>query len=401
MLKGKGRILSDSLWSILAMCVLHGTLQLFIYPALNRSFGVERFGNILYILAILNIVAPSCGLAANNVRLLRSRTEHTANGDYLLVLLLQFVIVLVPSLFLLRSSLQGMADYLCFSAMCLFTLFRFYGDAEYRMKLDYRGSVLYYCAVVAGYALGLLLTDRSGQWMLCFTCGELLCFVFQLLRGRIYRSPYAPEHWKSVFTETAVLAGSYLLYNTVLYLDRIILRNLVDSEAVSTYYVASLLGKTTALLVVPLSGVLLGHLTKNERKLNRMQFLRSIGITAALASAAFLLMLAASPIFLRIFYPDLAESAVGISTLCNLAQVMSFSAFLLLTILLTVCEAKWQLFIEIAYGLLFAGVCWLFTAQDGLGGFVIGSLIVNAFYFAGVVAIGVIKIGAAPSEKAA
>lgn len=55
-------------------------------------------------------------------------------------------------------------------------------------------------------------------------------------------------------------------------LDRIILRNILGPESVGSYYTATLIGKTAAMIVAPLSGVIIGYLTNDDSKMDKKQF---------------------------------------------------------------------------------------------------------------------------------
>ena len=81
MQKLQKKFATDFIWSIAALVTMNGVLQLFVYPLLNRQLGEAEFGNVLYVLGIVAVFAPSVGLAANNIRLVESREKRVLNGD--------------------------------------------------------------------------------------------------------------------------------------------------------------------------------------------------------------------------------------------------------------------------------------------------------------------------------
>lgn len=398
-MKRKGRLYSDVLWSVLALMLMHGTLQIIVYPHLEKAVGPERFSDILYALAILGILTPSIGLAANNARLVASKESKTENGDYLLAMLPLLTIASVIYFACISTYLRGFGNYILAFLLLIFTMFRFYGDVEYRMTLHYKGYLLYYFAISAGYLIGMIISSHTGSWMLCFLLGELLCFLLLLFRGSVYYPLAISGNWPDVMKKTSVLTCAYLLNNTVIYMDRILLQNLIGRDIPTIYYVASLFGKTAALLVGPLNGVLLGYLAKSDKNVDRKQFLT---ITLVLAMGGMVLygaIMVVAPVFTRLLYPKIAEQVLEIAWIANLSQIFCFLASPLLTVLLTVCSEKWQLLVQCGYAALFSAAAIMGAKFAEVQGFLWGTLIVNFSYFLAVALLGIILILRKRSES--
>ena len=62
-------VLSDSIYSIVALVVMNMVAQFAVYPAWSKHFGSTYYGDILYLLSFINIYAVSVGLALNYARL--------------------------------------------------------------------------------------------------------------------------------------------------------------------------------------------------------------------------------------------------------------------------------------------------------------------------------------------
>lgn len=90
------------------------------------------------------------------------------------------------------------------------------------------------------------------------------------ITGSVFR-----RFWKkSAYFGTAAVRGffltlSYLITNTTLNMDRLALKHMVGNEAVTWYYVVSLIGKTMVLLVAPINTIVISYLTRRERTLNK------------------------------------------------------------------------------------------------------------------------------------
>ena len=150
-----------------------------------------------------------------------------------------------------------------------------------------------------------------------------------------------------------ILALAYLLTNLMLNLDRIILKYGVSDEAVSQYYVLSLLGKTIAIIGGPLSSVIIGYLSKDNYQLNRKEFGKIVGAMVIVGSVFLTITSIVTPVFIKILYPNLYAGIKGLNVIINAAQIFYFLTTLLLVIVLTVCDTKWQLRIQISYSGLF------------------------------------------------
>lgn len=384
----KKKLASDIVWSVGALVLMNGVLQLFVYPFLSHRLGAQTMGNVLYVMALVAIVAPAVGLAANNTRLIERRTCAPENGDFILSMLVQTIPLGAVLLWASSPYLHGVGDYVLAALLLLLTTFRYYADVEYRMTLHYQGYFGYYAAISAGYLVGLGLYAVSGNWLLCFLAGEAAALLVSALFGHVLRplalSPYARRMNRQVL----ILSASYLLYNGVLNLDRVLLQNLVSSTAVTVYYVASLLGKTVALLVGPLNGILIGYLTRGSGTVTRRQYGLACVLCIGVGAVCYGAILVVTPVFVRILYPSIAQEVLSIAGIANLSQIFCFSSSLLLTILLTFANQKWQLAIQVVYAVLFFAAGTFAALHIGVTGFVWSGLAVNVVRFIMTAAVG-------------
>lgn len=378
MQKMQKKFATDFIWSIAALVTMNGVLQLFVYPLLNRQLGEAEFGNVLYVLGIVAVFAPSVGLAANNIRLVESREKRVLNGDLLLAMLPLLAVSGVVFFAVCNGYFSSVSDYAFAALLIVLTTLRYYGDVEYRMTLNYKGYFVYYLVLSLGYIIGALLYPLTKSWMLCFLLGEAAVWLLLVVKGHIYKPLQKSENTVAVSRKVLTLAASYLLVNMVLNLDRVLLQHLIDSSTVTVYYVASLLGKTAALLVGPLNGVVIGHLTKGKTKPITKKSFSLVSLAVLLVGAVLFAGISiVMPVFVKLLYPDIYSDVLSVSTLANLSQIICFASSLLLTIMLTFCSERWQLAIQLVYAALFLVLSISFTNSGGLQGFVTASLVAN------------------------
>ena len=185
-LEARKSIVKNGVWSILALAVSQSMLQFVVNPSISNHLGVEKFGNVLYIVAVMSILAPAIGSAVGNVRLMKEKDEAVQNGDYLLSLGLQTALSVIVFIFLCRNYINGAVQWSFLIAAPALTAARSYGEAGYRIALDFRGYFFYHLLLSAGQALGVYFLFITENWVYCFFIGELFCVVLATMRGNLF-----------------------------------------------------------------------------------------------------------------------------------------------------------------------------------------------------------------------
>lgn len=84
------------------------------------------------------------------------------------------------------------------------------------------------------------------------------------------------------------LTLSYLITNTTMNMDRLVIKQILGNEQVTIYYVVSLIGKTLVLLIAPINTIVISYLTKRKELLNRSQFGKAVLAGGGVAAVFFL-----------------------------------------------------------------------------------------------------------------
>ena len=382
------KVIGSTGYTLGGVLVLNGVLQLLIYPWLNRVMGSEPLGVLLYIMGLAAVVCVSVGQSLSTGRLVIRNDADVTNGDYDAAILIFSAIGIAASLLIARNRLSTPLDYILTAALFLLTIFRYYGDVEYRLSLKYRGYLIYYSATAAGYLIGFLLFRISGVWQLVFIVGEgcgilYLALTGSVFRGFLRRSRFFPL----VMRRESFLVCSYLLTNLALNIDRLVLNRTLGDLAVTQYYVVSLIGKTLVLLVAPVNTILISFMTKRKIRLTKKQFLLYSGAGILVAAAFFLAAQIGTPLFVRLFYPDLYQTVRPLVTVVNLSQILGLLSSYLFMIVLTFTGEKWQFSLQLAHlGILM--LCIYRMIGGGLAGFSAAVLIANAVRIGAVLLLG-------------
>ena len=375
-MRTKKKMLADSAYSVSGLVFMNAVLQLAVYPIWERRLGAETLGDILYLISLMSVFAVSMGVSVGYARMRKSVSAKTRNTPYMVILACASLVALDVAF--LVSMLGGveldLAETLLLGLLMCATMWRYYADVEYKLYLNYKRFFIYYSLIGVGYLVGLLLFYITELWLLALLTGELFGLLYVLLRGRIFiidDEPFTPE-LDFAAKLSLTFFGAEVLSTFIFNADRIILRSLIGSEAVADYYVASLFGKTAALLTVPLSGVVIGYLAKYKGVLSHKlmnMITAGAGIGIFLGSAA---CTVASNIFIPIIYPDRLDAGKAYFVSANLSQILYFASNVITVILLRFARSKYQLYVNAAYAVAFVLICIPCAIFGGLRAFCIG-----------------------------
>lgn len=374
----KGKVfIKDFSYNFLALVIMNLVIQFLVYPYLNKTLGEESFGVVLYLMSIVAILSNSFGGALNNIRLVCKAKFESQNGDYNSLLFVFCIISSAAALVILFvQNMLSVFNGILLCILIIITMIRYYSDAEYRLSLNYRRYFIYYVLLSGGYLGGLLLYHVTNNWYTVLIFGESIVVLFILLTGQIYKKPFqCSENRKKVWHMTIVLAASNLISNFFLNMDRIVLQNFLGGDAVTTFYTASLLGKTISLLIGPLSGVLISHLADYKGEFSRPLFTKAILLTSALTGVCFVGCAVISPWFLQIFYPNVYGAAKSLIIIGTAGQVLFFASALLMAVILRFCRTKYQFTIQLIYGIIYIALAIPSTISYGVWGFAYATLL--------------------------
>lgn len=389
----KKEISRNTVYTLAGVLALNGVLQLIVYPRLTADLGTEKMGTVLFVMGLVAILCPSIGLSLNNGRLVLRRNLDVSNGDYFQIVFLYTVISMAAVFPFCWKDMGGPAAILPSILLVFLTTYRYYGDVEYRLSLNYKRYFIYYLMISAGYLAGYAIYKVTGSWYWVFLTGEALGLIYLTVTGSVFRqvtkkSPY----FKTALEKGTLLVGSYLIMNTALNMDRLILKGMVGGEAVTIYYVTSLIGKTLVLLVAPLNTILISYLTKDKVRLSEKQFLKLSGAGILVSLVFFALCQIGTPIFVRLFYSNLTEQVRPYITIVNMTQILAILSSYLFILVLTFTEEKWQLILQACHLGVLLALAVPMTLNDGLMGFSKGILIANALRIVAVLTLGFVKI---------
>lgn len=379
-------------YSLGAIGIFNVVLQLVVYPFLEKRMGAEHYGVALSVLSLLAIVCGACGYAVGCSRLLGIEKGYTANGDYNSILLGMAILCgAVGVVYLYSLGLLTPLSALLWLLLSTTTLLRFYSEVEFRARVDFFRFMIYYLLIALGYIVGLLFFNFSHQWMLVFLTGETLCLLYAIARCSLYRPPFFERspHFRAVTASITFVLLSTLIDNLTLHADRILLLTITKSGvAVTTYYIASLIGKVIALLTSPINTLIISYLVRYRGGLTKKRWGTVLLTTALFGALAFVGCLTVSPTVIRLLYPDNLDAARPYLGLAILGQVLYFASSVLTTVLLRFKGEKRLFVFNALYAVAFFSAVTVGAVRGGLRGFAVGVVLANALRFLGAAVFG-------------
>ena len=374
-LTGKKKFVFDMTLNIAATAIPTFVLQLVILPLLSRDMSDSRYGLLVTIIALLNVVPSTIGNALNNVRLIYGEKENES-GDYnaLLLILAAVNLVAVASItYLYEKEISAVSLFLIL-LISLMWLAREYFIVAFRIKLNYIHILISNITLVIGYAAGYLLFKATGRWQYIYLLGLACSLAFIFWKSDLWKEPLKrTDSFRGITIQTVLLTLAGLLTRITTYADKMLVFPFLGGAVVSVYYAATLFGKAISLVITPVSSVMLSYLSKRRKKdddLFRLTFLCS----AAVCICAYFLCIAVSRPILGLLYPQFVDEAMKYIWITTGTTILVALISIVNPFVLRFFDMKWQLVINGAYVLFYVVLSLSLLGAYGLWGFCVGAL---------------------------
>lgn len=377
------KFVQDGVLSIGAKIVFFFVVQFIIYPLLLVKMGDSEYGHFITLMGYISIFAYGCGEALNHIRVLNQKTDRERAKEYAVIIFIEASLVLlllaVYSILWEKTSLYHSVLY---GMVAFFMMIRLYSEAIFRIEINYKKIFVSASISALGYLVGYFLFLGGMPWYIIFIVGEAIAVIYAGLAGgafRIYQG-FSTNVFQTI-KSTATLTFSYLISYTLIYSDRILVEFLLSSDKVAVYYIATTYGKLVALVIPPITSVLLSNISKGIIPLNKrvvkLVTLGSLGATLLFFVAG----IPVSRLMIYILYPSLYEAALPIMDIGNLAQIVYYSCSIINMLAIRLCDMKLQVKVETTYSVSFIALGIAGALSYGLIGFALGTLLANSLRF--------------------
>lgn len=375
------KIVLDMFLNILANTIPYFVLQIVIYPQIAEQVGDTRYGEILTIISFMSLFTVASGNALNNVRLLKQNVyeEEKEKGDFNLILLFLSIFcgVIVSIAGGIYDRDMDYIGYMFLAVIAVMNVAREYYCVEFRLRLNYVGTLINNIILIVGYFAGYLFCIYSNRWEAVYIAGLLFSMIYISKKTTlIYEGAKPTRYFKEIVRETGILGAASFLGKALIYMDRLLLFPVMGGAAVSIYYIATLFGKIISMGMTPVNSVMLSYFSK-IKSLKKKQFYLTLVCTMVLAVAGYIVCTLLSKPVLGFLYPQMIEKVVPYISLASAVAMVNMVASVLDPIILRFCRIEWQVgisSINIGFYILLASVL---ARRYGLYGFLWSNLIVN------------------------
>lgn len=379
------KMLWDGILSIGAKCIFFLVLKGLIEPWMNRELGDAAFGTYVVYYGYICILAYSCGEALNHIRVLNQDTDRIRARDYRLIIaaeaLLSILILFGFGVFFIRMDI---GEGFLFGITSAVLMLRLYSECVFRIEINYKKILLSSIFMSVGYLAGYLVFRTTKQWYVIFLAGETAAVFYAAVSGklfRVYGEKGVSEYFLQTVKNASTLTGSYLISYALIYMDRFLVEYLLGSTEVSTYYIATTYGKCVALVIPPITAVLLSNISKGIIPLNKKMVNRVVAGSLGAVLLFFLAGLVMSRVMIYILYPSSYTNCLPVMDTGNLAQIVYYSCSIVNMMAIRLCDMKLQVIVETVYAILYLAFAVIGAFAGGLVGLAVGTLCANILRF--------------------
>lgn len=376
------KILSDSVYNIIASILVTISIQLLVLPNLSRKLNIEQYGNVLLVYSLVQIIISTLGNTLNNTRLLENRvvSKEKSEGNFNVLII---IVSLIGGIFWLASAkllnIQSFSQIIILIGFTVFGVLRSYFIVIFRIKLQFKKQFIASSLLVFGYIIGLLaMHENSNLAYLPFLLGEIMSFLYCIQNNELLSNSFTLTiRFPIVLRVYMFLIIISLLGNLLFYFDKIILFPTLGPTSVAVYFVASFWGKSLSSLLSPISNLFLSYFTQPGYELRKGFYVRLffLGILMVLVYA--LLGIIVSPIVNRILYPTLHAEAFPLIMLASGASLILCVVLFIQPAIVAFVPQKYLLIVELNYFVLYTILSIALTKLYYLRGFCYASIIAN------------------------
>lgn len=367
--------------------------QLIIYPLLSSEISIEKFGTLLTLTAISNLVGVIFGGSINNIRLIREQEyrDNAYEGDFRIIVEYSAIFTALGmfiGLFIFRDQVYFI-HWIIFPLISVFSMLRSYMSIEYRLNLNYKKVMQHAFSTCLGYIAGIPLFLLTREWALIFLMGEVFAFVFASVTTRFFfETRKKTVFFRNTLKDTIQLMLSNLMVNFLTYLDRLLINPVMGPANVSIYFVASMVGKSTGIILQPVTSVALSYIANSPPKHAQLWYFGTNLGALFCGIIAFIVSIPLSPIVIGMLYPNSISDASSYFIVANSSTILSTVASLFQPVILRHCPISWQMGIQFVFSFIYIVLGYFLMLSDGLYGFCVGSIVAQTVRILMLIGVG-------------
>lgn len=371
----------DFIYSVLSNVMIMVLMQFLLLPIYSKSHSTIEFGNFILLLTLVNMISPIIGNTLNNIRLINKNKDQIIESEYLFLIFMESVIVMcVTGLYSLVNEF-AFIDIMFSSLWSAFLLIRCYLFVYYR--LDFRFKSLFYISLVAS---AIMIIGGVSMYLLhtsVFVILFLSEFLMSILMIFEYKNVLKKTNIKMLnkvgFKSYLELLSANSILNLINYSDRILLSIFLGTIYVPLFFIATIIGKISNILINPIVTVLLSYEVDNKQEITTAQVRKTWKLIIFLSIIISIFISVLSWVFIYIFYNEYIYKVQLLIFPASLGVILMSSSALLQIKLLANNQYRNNLIINLFTLIIIVLLSAILTNIIEIYGYAI-ALIISAIY---------------------
>ncbi|WP_239751714.1 capsular biosynthesis protein [Mammaliicoccus sp. H-M34] len=316
--------IKDITVNILATVIPIIIMQLILIPIYSRNNTSEDFGKFLLILTLINISSIILGNTLNNIRLINKDEKNIKEYKYFSTLIILIIInIIITTMFLLLWKIDK-SEIILINLWGTCLLVRSYIFVYLRLEFKY--LEILYINIISAVILGigsLLLSYNLVNIYLVLFVSEAIIIISMILYSLKYFKEFKIQflHIKKI-RDLSSLLGSNIILNLLNYSDRILIGIVLGAKYVPLFFISTIVGKLSNLIINPMVTVLLSYEVDNKSSHPKKNIFKVFSLIIILSIILSIIITFVSYIIIKILYPDYLEDVKGILYLSNLGVIL-------------------------------------------------------------------------------
>lgn len=316
--------IKDITVNILATVIPIIIMQLILIPIYSRNNTSEDFGKFLLILTLINISSIILGNTLNNIRLINKDEKNIKEYKYFSTLIILIIVnIIITTMFLLLWKIDK-SEIILINLWGTCLLIRSYIFVYLRLEFKY--LEILYINIISAVILGigsLLLSYNLVNIYLVLFVSEAIIIISMILYSLKYFKEFKIQflHIKKI-RDLSSLLGSNIILNLLNYSDRILIGIVLGAKYVPLFFISTIVGKLSNLIINPMVTVLLSYEVDNKSSHPKKNIFKVFSLIILLSIILSIIITFVSYIIIKILYPDYLEDVKGILYLSNLGVIL-------------------------------------------------------------------------------
>lgn len=377
MIRSKSTVIKNVVWNFAGSMLSTVMLQLCVYPIIARQYSEENYGNIIFIMGIINIIILTIGNALGDIRLTRDSKYADASemGDFNVIITIGVAFAGIITLLVFGAfgevfNTTSLGVLITLPIVSMLGTLCSYLLSYFRLRLQFKEGVIESLLVSLGYIIGIVLGFLVDVWTLPFLISYVFADAYLIYKTEAFKEGFKRTSLcRGTIAEYLSLSLSYLIKSGMTYVDRFVITPLLGAATLSVFTVSSTFGKSASIAIQPVANVALGYYAQKDFKMTVKKYWLT-NITTILFGVLFygVSLLLSAP-FICFFYPDYIDSAIKYIPISNIAVILTAVAAMVQPALLKYCRMAWQLVIQVVYGIIVVCLSFVLIPYFNLIGF--------------------------------